>query len=152
VSGSVIRAGGMLVAGVVLVAFTSSAGAEDTCSCFAFFRRSPPDAGIRVPIWDHARQLCRPPRCPPYCDPTFGYYPTAWRSWPTLCTDFGEEIPASTGPATTPGAAPTGPAPRPMPPPATDGDARRLPNKSGSLSAGVPSAGQLPRLSGANAR
>src|SRR5262249_30583999 len=23
--------------------------------------------------------------CPPYCSPTFGYVPTTWRPWPTVC-------------------------------------------------------------------
>jgi hypothetical protein len=32
--------------------------------------------------------------CPPYCSPNFGYNPTTWRSWPTICEPSVQPAPA----------------------------------------------------------
>jgi hypothetical protein len=147
VSASVFRSGGALIAGVAFLTVANSASADD---CFAFFRRCPADSGVvHATAFGNVMHLC-PPRCPPYCDPTFGFYPTAWRSWPTLCADFGEEVPAGKAPATVPGTAPTGPAPRPMPP--ADSQTRRLPAVPPPGTTGTRSVGQLPPINGATAQ
>ncbi len=137
---------GVLTAGLGLP--FAAARADDGCGCFAFFRRCPPDAGAQDDgVYGYIkRNILRPPRCPPYCDPTFGYYPTMWRAWPTLYCGPADEMaaPATTTPSTTPGGAIP-----PTMPPASDEARRRLPP---SLSPTVRSATDLPTFSGASAR
>jgi hypothetical protein len=31
--------------------------------------------------------LTKKPVCPPCCSPTYGFYPTAWRAWPSVTPD-----------------------------------------------------------------
>lgn len=47
------------------------------------------------------------PCCPPYCSPTFGYYPTAWRPWPSVFAEGYNPAPGA-APATLPMPAPEG--------------------------------------------
>jgi hypothetical protein len=122
-------AGGLLLAGAaLLLTAVTAARADDHCdqgghcndSCFAFFRRCPADAGSHATtILQTFHRYC-PPRCPPYCDPTFGFYPTAWRSWPSLCSAAKDAFETAPAPRTT---EPGGTAPPTMPP--AEGGARR---------------------------
>lgn len=130
----VVSAGGLLTAGLALLLSGAAARAGDPCGCgpcgpFAFFRRCPPEAGANAAAASHTAHLCHRV-CHPYCDPNFGFYPTAWRAWPTLYCGAGEfpavPAPAGAAPAATP---PANGAPPTMPP-ASDGDASRRPQGS----------------------
>lgn len=137
---------GLFTAGILLVGFSSKARADDCC--FAFFHRCPPESGSQMTVFERAIHLCRPPRCPPYCDPTFGYNPTAWRSWPVIGCDLSEDMPAGTP---VPGApAKPGATPREMPP---AGEAKLLPGQQpGTTSPAYRITGQLPPISAATGR
>jgi hypothetical protein len=133
----------MLIAGVALLA---PAARADDCGCgFAFFRRCPAESGVQETL---KARYCRPPRCPPYCDPNFGFYPTAWRAWPMPHWDLGEELPAPRG--SNP-AAPAGTAPGQMPP-ASDAETRGRSGQPGAFGTSARAVGALPPLSGATAR
>jgi hypothetical protein len=153
-------AGGLLLAGAALLLTAVAARADEHCdqcdhsndSCFTFFRRCPADAGSHATtILQMYHRYC-PPRCPPYCDPTFGFYPTAWRSWPSLCSAVGDELETGPAPKTTgPGGAtpaPGGAAPQTMPP--AEGGARR-PMTPGVLPT-VRTTGQVYPVTGASVR
>jgi hypothetical protein len=127
-----VSAGGLVAGGVALLLCAAPARAQDDPG-FAFYRRDPADAGTRAAASSSAcsclSRFCRPPRCPPYCDPTFGYYPTAWRAWPSLYTgEVAETAPVPKRDATAPD---SGGAPKTMPP-ATD-EARRRQTVPGTL-------------------
>ncbi len=98
-------------------------------------------AALHMPFFWHRR-------CPPYCDPTFGYYPTVWRAWPTIYCEAPEAFPLTTAPGGTgaPAATPPGETPRVMPP-ASDSDARRRP-----AGPGVYPTAARPFVSGASGR
>jgi hypothetical protein len=149
VSRHVLRAGGFLIAGAAVLFSATSTRADD--SCFAFFRRCPPESGAQTPAATDALQLCRPPRCPPYYDPNFGFYGTAWRSWPTTYTAAADELPTAPTPRVLPGT-PGGGKPAIMPPAAPDGEARRLPATQDLYLPAVRPGGDLPALSGASVR
>jgi hypothetical protein len=152
VSGLFPRKGGILFAGAfALLLGAVGARADDSCdSCFAFFRRCPPESGIQTGAVARALHLCRPPRCPPYCDPNFGYYPTAWRSWPSTYVASADELPATPGSKAMPGVPPSDKVP-PVMPPATDAETRRRQGINGGIPS-VRAPGQLPTLSGASER
>lgn len=116
----------------------------DDCS-FAFFRRCPPDSGAQDGVVGYLKSLCRPPRCPPYCDPTFGFYPTMWRSWPTLYVGAIDET------APRPSATPGGTAPQTMPP-ASDEARHRPSTMPGKPTPTARTANDGPALSGASGR
>jgi hypothetical protein len=147
VSRRVALMAGLLAAGYALSAATSRA---DDCS-FAFFRRCPPDSGVQDGVVGYIKSFCRPPRCPPYCDPTFGYYPTMWRSWPTLYCGAMDELPTSTTPGTQPSTTPGGTTPRVMPP-ASDEANRRLQGYPGTLTPTARTPAELPNFNGASGR
>ncbi len=124
-----VSAGGLLACGMAIMLSAAPARAQD--GGFAFYRRDPADAGTRAAASSSAcscfSRFCRPPRCPPYCDPTFGYYPTVWRSWPSLYTgEVAETAPAPKRDTTTPDSSPK------TMPPATD-EARRRQTLPGAL-------------------
>jgi hypothetical protein len=141
VSRPVALFGCLVTVGVLL---SPGNGRADDCS-FAFYRRCPPDSGVQDGVVGYLKSLCQTPRCPPYCDPTFGFYPTMWRSWPSL---YVGDVAA---PSSTPSAAPGGTTPPTMPP-ASD-EAKRLPSGvPGKLAPTVRTANDKPLLSGANGR
>lgn len=127
-----VSAGGFLAGGVALLLSALPARAQD--AGFAFYRRDPAEAGTRPAACSCIPRFCRPPRCPPYCDPSFGYYPTVWRAWPSLFV--GEEADVATTapmPKTAPGAPAGGENPKVMPP-ASD-EARRRSTVPGAVPA-----------------
>jgi hypothetical protein len=160
-------AGGLLLLGAALSLTAGDLRADDSCpacsagsscpdcsSCFAFFRRCPPEGGTLAAARERAKRLCRPPRCPPYCDPTFGYYPTLWRAWPTLYCAAEEDFESAPAPKTLPaspsGTTPGGAAPPTMPP--AESDARRHPADLGVYTPTGRTPTELPALNGASER
>jgi hypothetical protein len=143
-----IATSGRLLTAVLAFLLTAVTVNADEC-CFAFFRRCPADAGAHAGAASFMAHVCRPPRCPPYCDPTFGFYPTAWRSWPTLYSDLGEDTSALPAPkSVAPG---TNGHPAVMPP-ALEGDAKRRSTTPGSLAPTLRSSTGMPDFTGASAR
>jgi hypothetical protein len=60
--------------------------------------------GVIHPAQGSNPRLPRPepkPKCPPYCDPFFGFTPTTWRVWPVEvcmeCEEGGPALPAAPG-------------------------------------------------------
>jgi hypothetical protein len=128
----------LLTAGSLL---SPGTGRADDCS-FAFFRRCPTDSGVQDGVVGYLKSLCCPPRCPPYCDPTFGFYPTMWRSWPTLYVGAVDET--APAPSTTPGST----TPPTMPPASDEAKRRSSPGKLPT----VRTANDGQSFSGANGR
>jgi hypothetical protein len=128
---SFVSAGTLLAGGLALFLSVAPARAQDPC--FAFFRRDPADAGARPAACSCFSRFCRPPRCPPYSDPTFGYYPTVWRAWPSLFAGDEAAAMTTTSPSATPAAPAPGETPRVMPP-ASDEAKRRSTFPGGSPS------------------
>ena len=134
---SFVSAGTLLAGGLVLILSAAPARAQDPG--FAFFRRDPAEAGARPAACSCFSRFCRPPRCPPYCDPNFGYYPTVWRAWPSLYVGDEADAVTTTSPKTSPTAPAPGENPRVMPP-ASD-EARRRSTFPG----GVPAVTSIAR-------
>ncbi len=63
-------------------------------------------AGVQATGWP---LFSRCKACPPYCSPTYGYYPTQWRSWPTTVILADDVEPEPAGPRVKPADAPKPP-------------------------------------------